>query len=202
MMPLDQRTQQTDEDLLSLALARPESPDGRAAASRLLDRYSERVYAWCYRHLRDQERALDMAQEVMITAYRKLASFGGRSQFSSWLFAIARNRCLSELRRPGLLLDGEIDLEILPDAGADPERQLIESLDEQEVLSLIREHLSPREQVALWLRCFEGMTVETITDILAVEEASGARAVLQSARRRLRTALARRRLAEEGTGGA
>ena len=91
-----------DLDLLQQALANPDQESGRQAASALLGRYRERVYVWCLRYVRDHEQALDMAQEVLLSAYRNLGSFGGRSQFGSWLFSIARNRCLSELRRPAL----------------------------------------------------------------------------------------------------
>jgi RNA polymerase sigma-70 factor (ECF subfamily) len=189
-------TDRTDEELLAAALSDPGGQQARWAASRLLARYQGRVYAWCYRHLRDPERALDVAQEVLLSAYRNLASFGGRSRFSSWLFAIARNRCLSEQRRPQILHDQEADLDELAARGRDPEQVYLDRQDEEAVLSLIRDHLEPREQEALWLRCFERMPVDTITEILGITEASGARAVLQRARRRLRAALQERRRVE------
>jgi RNA polymerase sigma-70 factor (ECF subfamily) len=189
--------QLTDEQLLARACATGAGADPRRAASALLSRYQRRVYAWCYRHLRDEERARDAAQEVLLSAYRSLGSFGGRSRFSSWLFSIARNRCLSELRRPELLVDEEADALAAVSPEADPERRLLERLDEQAILDLIRDCLEPREQDAIWLRCFERMPVETITEVLGIEEATGARAVLQRARRKLRRALARRRPADE-----
>jgi RNA polymerase sigma-70 factor (ECF subfamily) len=132
---------------------------------------------------------MDMTQEVLLTAFRKLNSFEGRSEFGSWLFAIVRNRCLSELRKPSLLWDGEIELDRLPASQADPEQSYIEEMDEKKVLTLIGEHLEPREQEALWLRCFEKMPVDTITEVLGIKEATGARAILQRARRKLRRAL-------------
>jgi RNA polymerase sigma-70 factor (ECF subfamily) len=190
----------TDGQLLAMARGARAAGAARRAASTLLSRYQTRVYAWCYRHLRDEERARDMAQEVLIGAYRRLDSFGERAQFGSWLFAIARNRCLSELRRPGLLLDGEADPAGMPAPHPDPERELLESLDEQAVLDLIRECLEPREQEAIWLRCFERMSVDTITEVLDVPEATGARALLQRARRKLRRALDRHRAHEREIG--
>ena len=90
----------------------------------------------------------------------------------------------------------EADLDGLAARGQDPEQAYLDRLDEETVLGLIRNHLEPQEQEALWLRCFERMPVDAITEILGINEASGARAVLQRARRRLRAALEERRRLE------
>jgi DNA-directed RNA polymerase specialized sigma24 family protein len=52
--------------------------------------------------------------------------------------------------------------------------------------------LEPQEQQAIWLRCVERMPVDDVTRILGVDGSSGARAVLQRARRKLRAAIERR----------
>lgn len=179
--------------LLRQALDNAEPERGRRAASALLGRYRDRVYIWCLRYVRDHEQALDMAQEVLLSAYRNLGAFGGRSQFGSWLFSIARNRCLSELRRPSLLVDEGADPDDRADRQAPPDRELDERLAEEDLLELIRRRLEPVEQQALWLRCFEKLPVDEITRLLVIDEASGARGVLQRARRKLRAALAAER---------
>jgi len=190
----------SDERLLETALAARDDATRQSVASRLLGRYQRRVYLWCFRLVRDHERAMDLAQDVLVSAWRNLDSFSGRARFSSWLFAVARNRCLSELRRPLIAFDPEVELEGLRDQGRGPEQELLEKLDEEALLALIRDELAPAEQEALWLRCFEGVPVESITEILDVREASGARAVLQRARRKLRAALRRRRERQMGEG--
>ena len=189
---MDARIAKEPEDLklLGWALEHPDSDTGRHAASALLDRYRERVYIWCLRYTRDHEQALDMAQEVLISAYKNLGSFGGRSQFGSWIFSITRNRCLSEMRRPALLVDEEADPDDQLTRQAGPDRDLEDRLAEEELLELIRRCLDPVEQQALWLRCFEKMPVDEITKVMEIAEASGARGVLQRARRKLRAALA------------
>ena len=176
--------------LLGRALEHPDSDEGRHAASALLDRYRDRVYIWCLRYVRDHEQALDMAQEVLISAYRNLGSFGGRSQFGSWIFSITRNRCLTELRRPLLLVDDGEDPDDRASNQAAPDQALEDRMAEEELMELIRRCLDPVEQRVLWLRCFEKMPVDEITKVLAIEEASGARGVLQRARRKLRAAMA------------
>jgi hypothetical protein len=62
----------------------------------------------------------------------------------------------------------------------------------------MRRHLNPVEQRAFYLRCFERMPVDTITRLLAIEGATGARGVLQSARRKLRVVAEGRLRPKEG----
>jgi len=187
-----------DEALLAAALRAGDLAARDQAVTRLLSRHQRRVYLWCYRLVRDHERALELAQDVLLSAWRHLESFGGRARFSSWLFALARNRCLTELRRSAPPFARACDLDELRDGHGDPERCLLERIGEEELLDLIRTELDRQEQEALWLRCFDGMPVDAITEVLDIRDASGARAVLQRARRKLRAALERRGWAEAG----
>ncbi|HOX25642.1 MAG TPA: sigma-70 family RNA polymerase sigma factor [Candidatus Krumholzibacteria bacterium] len=179
----------TDEALLEAYRRDPRGTGGQRAVSQLLERYRDRVYAWCWRLVRERELALDLAQESLVAAYRNLDAFGERAQFSSWLFAIARNRCLSELRRRRPPQEDAEILELMADPRPTPDQDLEDRLDESRLLDLIRRHLTQQEQDALWLRCLEKLSVEDITRLLDIQEESGARAVLQRARRHLRAAL-------------
>jgi RNA polymerase sigma-70 factor (ECF subfamily) len=182
-----------DEDLVRRWQEDPAGGVGRAAVEELFGRYDERVYAWCFRFCRDHDRALDLAQDAQFEAFRSLGSFEGRSRFSTWLFTVTRFRCLRSLRRPGLLCDETLEPDMLPGAGRSVEEEIASREDDERMMTLVREALDAREQQALWLRCEEGMPVETITQVLGLESASGARGLLQTARRKLRAALARRR---------
>ena len=182
-----------DEELIARWRQAPEGEDGRRAAGLLLARWRGRVYAWSLRLMRDHEDALDVAQVVLIKAWRGLGSFNERSRFSSWLFALTRNECLTALRPRLLKRDETADpLAFLVDED-DPGRLLENAEEEAAMEALLRENLSPVEQQAIWLRCFERLPVEEVTRILGLTHASGARSVLQSAREKLRAALARRR---------
>lgn len=181
-----------DEELVGIAMAEPQTQSGKGAASELLGRHQQRVYLWCFRYVRDHERALELAQDVLLKAYRSLPGFRRGSKFTSWLFVIARNHCLSALRSPALLVDEESELSQISDPTKGPEDLVVEKLEEAELLELMRQTLDEREQEALWLRCFEKMPIEEITRVLGITSATGARGLLQTARRKLRAALKQR----------
>lgn len=178
-----------DEELVRVAQAAGHTEAGRAAIGELFARYHKRVYLWCFRYVREHEKALDLSQDVFLNAYRGLGSFGGRSKFSSWLFAITRNRALNEMRRVGVFQEEDADAADLADERTDPGRQLEEREGQERIYRLIRTALDPLEQKAIWLRCFERLPVDEITALLNVDSTSGARGVLQRARRKLRAAL-------------
>lgn len=181
-----------DEELLARYRRDPDGEDGRRAAGLLLARYRGRVYAWAMRILRRHEDALDVAQVVMLKAWRSLAGFDGRSRVSSWLFAMTRNECLTALRPRALVRDDSVDPAWFLVDDDDPGRLLETEEEEDAMEALVREALNPVEQQAIWLRCFERLPVDEVTRILGLNNASGARSVLQSAREKLRRALARR----------
>jgi RNA polymerase sigma-70 factor (ECF subfamily) len=99
----------------------------RDALDRLLRNHYDRVFAVCRHLLGNQADAADAAQNAMISAVRGLARFDGHAAFSTWLYRIATNAALDELRRRSrrpLLVDqrstGDADLVIdrIVDAGA------------------------------------------------------------------------------------
>jgi RNA polymerase sigma-70 factor (ECF subfamily) len=192
-MSRDTREELPDDQLLSRYRRDPEGIEGRKAAGELLARYRGRVYTWCYRMVGHHEQALDLAQDVLLKAWRALPGFGGRSKFSSWLFAVARNECLTALRPKSLRVDPTADPLTLLIEYDDPPAVLVTRTEEEAMEALLRDHLSPLEREAIWLRCFERLPVAEVTRLLNLTHTSGARSVLQSAREKLRAALARRK---------
>ncbi len=179
----------------------PTSEVGRQAASRLLARYRQRVLVWCWRTLGDREEALDLAQEVLLSAWRNLDTYRDDDRFGAWLFTITRNRCLSELRRREVPVAEDAVLELIADPGPAPDEDLERRLAAQDMLRFVAATLDRQEQDALMLRCYEGLPVDVITRRLGLTEASGARAILQRARRKLRSALDSRLEASQGGTG-
>ncbi len=187
----------TDEELVRLAQAGGAA--GREAAAELLERWRGPVYAWCRRFAREHELALDLAQDVLLSVYRSLGSFEFRAPFGAWVFTITRHRCIRAMRPVALVRDDGAEMDELRHPEAGPEESAEGRIREEQVLEAIREELDPQEQQALWLRCIERMPVDEVTRVLGVESATGARGLLQTARRKLRAALERRGIAiEEG----
>jgi RNA polymerase sigma-70 factor, ECF subfamily len=70
-----------------------------AAFARLVEKYRQPVLNLAFRTLRDETEAEDLAQNVFVQAYKSAARYQATAKFSTWLFTIARNLCLNEIRR-------------------------------------------------------------------------------------------------------
>ncbi len=71
----------------------------RQALETLLVGHYDRVHAVCRRILGNEADAVDAAQDALLSAVRAISRFDGRSSFGTWLYRIATNACLDELRR-------------------------------------------------------------------------------------------------------
>ena len=71
----------------------------RAAFAELVEKYRQPVMNLVYRTLRDETEAEDLAQNVFLQVYKSRNRYKRTAKFSTWLFTIARNLCLNELRR-------------------------------------------------------------------------------------------------------
>lgn len=73
--------------------------DGDVGAMReLYERHAGRVYGLLRRLAGDDDLAQDLAQDVWLTAFRKIGGFQGRSEFGTWLYRVAMNTALGRLR--------------------------------------------------------------------------------------------------------
>lgn len=88
-----------EETLDDLALVARAQGGDTEAFSLLVERHQHRVYNLAYRFMRDAASAEDMAQEAFIKAFRLLRGFRGECHFSTWLYRVAVNVCLTELGR-------------------------------------------------------------------------------------------------------
>ncbi len=98
---------QADADLQE----RLQAKQYRDAFAILLPRYRDKVFRLSFSMLRDRARAEDTTQDIFLRVWRALPGFAGQSALSTWIYAIAKNACLSELRkrRPTVSLDQNDD---------------------------------------------------------------------------------------------
>jgi|SRR5207253_3648107 RNA polymerase sigma-70 factor (ECF subfamily) len=87
---------------------------GDSEAFNLLIRHWERpIYNFIVRLIGDRDEAMDLSQDCFMKAYRELRTLKDRDRFSSWLYRIAHNACLSRLRKN----HGKTWVELDPEAG-------------------------------------------------------------------------------------
>jgi RNA polymerase sigma-70 factor (ECF subfamily) len=70
-----------------------------AAFTELVEKYKQPVMNLVYRTVRDATEAEDVAQNVFVQVYKSAPRYKSTAKFSTWLFTIARNLCLNEIRR-------------------------------------------------------------------------------------------------------
>jgi RNA polymerase sigma-70 factor (ECF subfamily) len=70
-----------------------------AAFTELVEKYKQPVMNLVYRTLRDATEAEDLAQNVFVQVYKSAHRYKTTARFTTWLFTIARNLCLNEIRR-------------------------------------------------------------------------------------------------------
>jgi RNA polymerase sigma-70 factor (ECF subfamily) len=195
-MPEDRFHNLDDEALVREHLANRRGP----AAAALVARWQDRVYQWAYRVVRDRDAALDVSQDALVRMYQALPGYEPRGRFGAWLFAIVHNRARSAVQRRSLVHDPDVDADRLPSPRRGPEQEYADAQWEQQVLDAMERVLDPTERTALWMRAFEGMGMDDITRLLRLTNATGARGLLQTARRKLAAAL-RASAGDEGGDG-
>lgn len=143
----------------------------------------------------DASEAEDVTQEVFLRAWRGLARFEQRAQFSTWLYRIAFNEAQRSLskRRPAPVEpepDGEDPVALIPECpGLGPASQALD----REFDAVLREALAqlPREwRVAVVLRDIEGLSTQEAAGVTGVSPAAF-KSRLHRGRMQLRTLLAR-----------
>jgi len=148
----------------------------RAAFAMLVEKYQQPVLNFIHRTLRDETEAEDVAQNVFLQVYKSAPRYVKTAKFSTWLFTIARNLCLNEIRRrsrhPAESLDAT-----RPDSEEQPIRQvedrqtftppesLLQSELEQKIAEALAE-LPENQRTAVLLCRQEELSYEEIAEVL------------------------------------
>lgn len=147
-----------------------------AAFETLVNKYKQPVMNLVYRTLRDATEAEDLAQHVFLQVFKSAHRYEVAAKFSTWLFTIARNLCLNEIRRRSRHPADSLD-EPAFDDDDQPRRQVADvknfappdSLLHSELADKIEEALAtlPEKQRAAILLCRgEEHSYEEIAEIL------------------------------------
>ncbi len=166
--------------------------DLRSALTLLMECYGDELYRHCRQVVGSDALAADVHQTVFVQAYRDLVRFGGRSSFRTWLYAIARNRCLDALkmqkRRRGRFLLG-VEAADKPDQSPNAHQRL-QSHDEEAAMEAALGSLKPEVRIAVLLRYREEMSYEEMAEVCG-EKPATLQARVQRALPKLKKALER-----------
>lgn len=148
----------------------------RAAFAALVEKYKQPLFNFVFRTLRDEIETEDVAQNTFFQVWKSRARYERTAKFSTWLFTIARNLCLNEIRRRSRHPADSLE-ETHPDHEDQPSRQYedkknflpTESALHGELAQKIEEALAelPENQRTAILLCRqEELSYEEIAEVL------------------------------------
>jgi len=152
--------------------------DASDAFARLVERWKQPVMAFVYRTLPDADEAEDIAQGVFVQLWRTAGRYEPTARFSTFLFTIARNLALNEVRRRRRHPADSLD-EALEDDPSAPRRQVRDTgvtaadqaLEREELNDKVQDALDalPEKQRTALLLCREGeLSYEEIAAVLGI----------------------------------
>ncbi|MGE3930356.1 MAG: sigma-70 family RNA polymerase sigma factor [Hyphomonadaceae bacterium] len=145
-----ERDAMTDEDLL-----RRIASGDRDAFGRLFQGYAGRIKAYLMRLGAPAAVAEDLAQDAMVSVWRRAASFDpSRAKASTWLFVIARNCWIDKLRREKVELAYKVNLDAPQDSSEAPDENVVR-LEAQEKIGAALATLPVEQREVVRLSFFE-----------------------------------------------
>ena len=142
----------------------------------LYDRYAGLVYNKCYGFAKDGDEAKDLTQDVFLKLFVKLASFKGKSKFSTWLYSFTYNHCVNYVTRNTAKkfekqsVDYK-DIENLSDDYDDADDESFLNM-KVEKLKVALELITPEEKMILLLKYQDFLTIKEIENALGIGESA------------------------------
>lgn len=161
----------------------------------LFDRHHTVLYGFLSRLLGDPAAAEDVVQEVFVRIWRHRSTFGREKAFTAWLYTIARNAAMDEIRKRGKRPRSFTDLQAGPDGlelaagtgGPGPDAELWKRTVREQVREALRK-LPAEQRLCLVLKEYEGKSHREIGEILGCTEGH-ARVIAHRARQAMRRLL-------------
>lgn len=166
------------------AMADPHDPDVRLlqlcrqgdayAFETLFRKYQAYVHNVCLGMLCNGDDAADVTQETFLRLHRSLDSFRGDASFSTWLYRVAVNLCITELRRKGRsrfqFLDEvarEEDGSLHDEPSVHPD-EAVEQAEDRRIVHQVLQTLPPDYRAIMVLRHFQQLAYEEIAEVLGL----------------------------------
>jgi RNA polymerase sigma-70 factor, ECF subfamily len=152
-----------------VALIRSIAVGDKQAMQILFARHNVRVFRFLVRFVGDRSAAEDLVSEVFLDVWRRAETFQGRSQVTTWLLALARNKALSALRRRST---EELDDKAVA-AVEDPQDNAevsIQNRQTSEILLNCLTQLSPPHREVIDLVYYHEKSIDEVADITGVPQ--------------------------------
>jgi RNA polymerase sigma-70 factor (ECF subfamily) len=172
-----------DNEIISKVL----SGDQQAYAG-LVNRYQNYVFTLSLRFTKNREDAEEVSQDIFIKAYRALADFKGNSKFSTWLYTIVNNTCITFLRKKRLQthsLDKEGVFEVADNQDSGLRANLVEQKSRVAMVNEAIKMLNTDDAEVITLFYKSEQSLDEIAQILGLET-NTAKVRLHRARTRLK----------------
>lgn len=145
-----------------------------AAFNRLVLKWEKPVYNLTLRMLQDPDEAAESTQDIFLRAFRAIRNFRQDANFSTWLYRIAANHCLTRLRKRGQYRSYSLDDEesrIAIDRQIPQQESHEQTFLRQDAGERVRQAmhlLTPDQRLVVELKFFREMTFEEIAGIVQV----------------------------------
>lgn len=144
-------------------LARRSQAEDWASFDELVRRYEARIYRFAFNCCGHEADARELTQETFVSAYQHLQKYDPALSFATWLFTIARRKCIDRSRRPRRDVLNEIP--DLPDTN-DPCVLLGQRETAEDLWRTARRVLSDAQFQTLWLHYVEDLNVREVARVM------------------------------------
>jgi RNA polymerase sigma-70 factor, ECF subfamily len=141
----------------------------QTAMNALYARHNVRLFRFLLRLMRTEATAEELMNEVFLEAWRKAASFEGRSSVSTWLMAIAHHRAVSQLRKRGETALDEASMANLADSDDTPE-VVVQKRSKAQALRDCMQKLSAEHREIIDLVYYHDKSVSEAAEIVGIPE--------------------------------
>lgn len=147
----------------------------------LFDRHCASLVNFAYRFVRSRELAEELVQEVFLRVYDAASGYRATARFTTWLYRIATNVCLNEMRRPRFRVAHEsldsrqtedrnaVPFE-LPDRGRPAADILVQRRAIADALRKALEELPDKQRIAFVLNKYQELSYAEVAEVMAVSE--------------------------------
>jgi RNA polymerase sigma-70 factor (ECF subfamily) len=140
----------------------------------LYDRFASLVYNKCYSFANGEDEAKDLTQDVFLRVYVKLASFKGKSKFSTWLYAFTYNHCVNYVTRNTAkkIEKQSVSSDRIENIGEDVDSTTEFDNMRVEQLQKVMELISPDEKMILLLKYQDNLSIKELSSALDIGESA------------------------------